>query len=135
MSTENTKTDYVLMHINNGGITFKINKNTFDFHGELIHRVPVLEINANHMSTQTNHMVISMTPERLKAMGEWLIQMSEESKEWYVNKNAGKGFDEGLLIGFEKYIYIGDDKNGEPIYENEANVKENDEFSHQSILS
>jgi hypothetical protein len=64
-------------------------------------------------------MELPMTPERLKKMGEWFLEMSEESKKWYVNRDAGEDSFDGLLISCEKYKYLGDDKEGEPVYESD----------------
>ncbi len=121
---EDVRSDYVYMHINNGGIVFKIGRKSFEYEENLIHRIPVLKIGASHMSVQTNLMEIPITPERLKKMGEWFLQMSEESKVWYENRDGGKEFDDGLLISCEKYLYQGDDERGNPIYlsERDGNI-------------
>lgn len=71
----------VYLHINNGGISFKVMQATheWDFDGEArISKAPVLEISANHFAQQTNNMQIQLSPEALRTLGEAFIAASEK---------------------------------------------------------
>lgn len=70
----------IYLHINNGGITIKVNEKQLN---DTIY--PELEIYAGHFYCQTNNMKIPMSPFRLREIGEWLIKEADESEKYYNN--------------------------------------------------
>jgi len=68
------------LHINNGGITFDIESDSFN---GLKSRVsPLLVVEAKHFGFQTNQMKIPMRAECLKSLGEYLIEQSKLFEEY-----------------------------------------------------
>ena len=66
---EKTNLDYINLHINNGGISLKIEKEIIEYDIEKTHHrseIPLLTISANHFGIQTNNIKIPFRPDNLK---------------------------------------------------------------------
>lgn len=83
MKTEKTDCDHVYCHINNGGITFSIEKYTYtdEENPNYNRETPVLKISASHFGHQTNEMKLQFTPDNLQSLGIWLINESKRVRE------------------------------------------------------
>lgn len=78
METNKTDSKHVSIHINNGGVTMKIDERQFkDIH------IPVLNIKATHMDEQTNQMKISLTPDFMREIGNWFIEEADDFEKNY----------------------------------------------------
>jgi len=118
MKTEKTNSDYINIHINNGGIKIEIEKNEWE--SKVTNSsvaTPVLTISADHMMCQTNQMKILITPERMKAMGKWLIKESERVKEWYKNDRENEDDFAGV---WSKFTVVEHDFDSDEILVDEA---------------
>jgi hypothetical protein len=65
------------LHINNGGVVFKVLQAEYTFGGGAQAKAPVLEVGAGYFSQETNRMRLLLRPEALKALGEMLVRASE----------------------------------------------------------
>lgn len=98
---ENNNTGEVYLHINNGGITFKLDKYDFSKNFNDKPRThPKLKISAKHFYTTTNCMEIQVKPEWLRKMADTFNKWADIAEEPYKAGTEELKEDMSIRYGF-----------------------------------
>lgn len=74
--TEHKEVAEMYLHINNGGVAFKVLQAEYTFSDSARSKAPILEVSAGHFGQETNRMRLQVRPEALKVLGEMLVRAS-----------------------------------------------------------